>query len=533
MKTTTHKASEQNGHVQRHFSFFGSQIKHYAWAVLSVTIVTVVGAILTPYFDLINIVLLYLLPVLVSAVRWGRGPSFLSSFLGVLTFNFFFVPPVFTLEVGNVQHLFALIVFFLVALVTGTTATKLKNELEKATEREKRTLTLYALSREMAAKTDLEKVLKTFVDKVAETINGEVVLLIQEPKNDVLHEISATRNNTVLDEKEYAVARWVLEHGQPAGKGLGIFKGTHSLFYFPVKAEDKTLSVLGIRPSMEDTTLSAGQRQLIETFTNLAAVAIVRLELAKEAEQAKWLAESEKLHRTLLNSISHDFRTPLASITGAVTSLLAEGSVYSQETKDIFLNTIKEEALRMNRFVENLLDMVRLESGTLRLNKKWCDMEDIIGVVLRETKDILQGHRLRIDLPPDLPSLMADFILIEQVMINLLENAAKYSLPGSTISISVHHREGNLFLTVADPGPPIPKTEREHVFDKFYRPHSSKYASGTGLGLSICKGIIEAHGGSIWVDSSTEYGNRFIFSLPLSEQLSEQTYAGEGAGHVG
>ncbi|MCX5806585.1 MAG: DUF4118 domain-containing protein [Proteobacteria bacterium] len=534
MKTAAHKVSEQNESIQkRHSSLFSSPLKHYAWAALSVSIVTVIGEILTPYFDLINIVLLYLLPVLISAVRWGRGPSFLSSFMGVLTFNFFFVPPIFTFAVGNMQHLFVLVVFFLVALVTGTTATKLRNELEKTTEREIRTLTLYELSREIAAKADLEQVLKTFLDKVAETVNGTAIVLIQDPNNEVLYKMAATLDNAVFDEKEYAVARWVLEHGQPAGRELGIFEGARSLFFFPIKAEDKTIAVLGIRPNIENAALSPEKQQLIETFTNLVAVAIIRLQLAKEAEQAKWLAESEKLHRILLNSISHDFRTPLASITGAVTSLLSEGSVYTQETKNIFLHTIREEAHRMNRFIENLLDMVRLESGALKLNMKWCDIEDIIGVVLRETRDALQEHPLQIDIPPDPPSFMADFILIEHVMINLLENAVKYSLPGSSISISVHCRDRILFLTVADPGPPIPKTEHEHVFDKFYRLYSSKHASGTGLGLSICKGIIEAHGGSIWVDSSPEYGNRFTFSLPVSEELSEQKYAREGTDNVG
>jgi two-component system sensor histidine kinase KdpD len=533
MKTALYKSSARNEGVPGQFSLFGSPLRHYAWATLSVSIITAFGQILTPHFDLTNIVLLYLLPVLVSAVRWGRGPSFLASLVGVLTFNFFFVPPIFTFAVGNMQHLFVLVIFFLVALVTGTTATKLRNELEKATERERRTLTLYTLSREIAAEADLERVMKTFVDKVAEAINSEAIVLIQDANNDVLHKTAATRENAVLDEKEYAVARWVLEHGQPAGKGLGIFEGARSLFFFPIKAEDRTLAVLGIRPNMDAATLSPEKRQLLETFTNLAAVAIVRLQLAKEAEQAKWLAESERLHRTLLNSISHDFRTPLASITGAVTSLLAEGSVYTQETKEIFLHTIREEARRMNRFIVNLLDMVRLESGTLKLNMKWCDIQDIIGVVLRETRDTLQGHELRIDIPPDSPSVKVDFILIEQVMINLLENAAKYSLSGSIISISTCYREGRLFLTVADPGPPIPKTEREHVFDKFHRLHSSKHASGTGLGLSICKGIVEAHGGNIWVDSSPEYGNKFTFSLPLSEEPSEHAYTGEGTDHVG
>jgi two-component system, OmpR family, sensor histidine kinase KdpD len=533
MNNTAHNVYEQSEAIQRPLSLFGAQLKHYVWAMLSVSIVTAVGEALRPHSDLINIVLLYLLPVLVSAVRWGRGPSLFSSVLGVLAFDFFFVPPVFTFSVGSIQHLLVLVVFFSVALVTGTTATKLRDEVEKATEREKRTLALYALSREIAVDADLEQVVKTFVDKIAETIDGAAIVLTRDPDDDVLRKMAAARDNAVFGEKEYAMAQWVLEHGQPAGKGLGTFEGAHSLFFFPIKAEDKTLAVLGIRPNPEYATLSSEKRQLIETFTNLAAVTIVRLQLAKEAEQAKWLAESERLHRTLLNSISHDFRTPLASITGAVTSLLAEETVYTPETKEILLHTIREEAHRMNRFIENLLGMVRLESGTLKLNMKWCDIQDIIGVVLRETKDAMQGHPLRVDIPPDPPSVMADFILIEQVMINLLENAAKYSPPGSTISISARCRDGALFVTVADPGPPIPKKEQEHVFDKFYRLHSSKHASGTGLGLSICRGIIEAHGGSIRVDSSSEYGNRFTFTLPVSEEPLMQTSAREGTDHVG
>ncbi len=531
MKTIEQKDSGKKEHNKRNVAFISSPFKYYAWACLSILIVTVIGEILRPYFDLINIVLLYLLPVLISAVRWGRGPSFFSSVLGVLTFNLFFVPPIFTFAVGSVQHIFVLVIFFLVALVTSTMATKLRDELEKATEREKRTLILYALSQEIAAENDLQKVLKTFTGKVADILNGTAIVLIQDPDAGVLSKTAASPENAVFDEKEHTVALWVLKHGRPAGKGLGMFERGRSMLFFPVKAEDKTLAVLCIRPNAEHAILSSEQRQLIETLTNLAAVAITRLRLAKEAEQTKWLTESEKLHRTLLNSVSHDFRTPLASITGAVTSLLAEGSVYTQEAKDIFLHTIREEAHRMNRFIENLLDMVRLESGTLRLNMKLCDMQDIVGVVLRETRDTLYGHPLQVDVPSDLPSINVDFILTEQVIINLLENAAKYSLPGGAITISVLYQDKTLFFTVADPGPAIPKAEQQHVFDKFYR-LQTKQASGTGLGLSICKGIIEAHGGKIWVESTPEYGNKFIFSLPAPGELLEQQDKGEGTNHA-
>jgi two-component system, OmpR family, sensor histidine kinase KdpD len=507
-------------------------LKHYLWTFLTVLIVTVIGKVLAPFFDLVNIVLFYLLPVLISAVRWGRGPSFFAAFLGVLAFDFFFVPPVLSFTVSDVRYVFSFVIFLLIALVTGTMATKLRNELEKTRQRERRTLALYALSREIAAETDLQQVLKTFVEKMAEAINGEVIVLIHDPDADVLREVAAAPPDSALpDEKERAVAHWVLEHGQSAGKGTEIIREAKELL-FPVKAEDKTLAVLAIKLNSEDEILTTEQLQLIEAFTNLAAVAIIRVQLAKEAEQAKWLAESERLHTALLNSISHDLRTPLASITGAVTSLLSEENVYSQEAKGVLLQTIKEEAQRMNRFVANLLDMVRLESGILKPNKQWCDIQDIVGVVLREINDILQGHPLRINIPQDLPLVKADFILMEQVIINLLENTIKYSPPDSEISISAHYSDKTLLVTVADRGPVIPMQEREHVFDKFYRLHSLKHVSGTGLGLSICKGIIEAHGGKIWVDSPSEYGNRFTFSLPISEQPSDQLVTKQGADHA-
>ncbi|MHB8110148.1 MAG: DUF4118 domain-containing protein [Syntrophorhabdaceae bacterium] len=517
----------------RAFPLFDLPLLKYVWAIVAVFIVTLFGKIFSSHLDLTNIVLFYLLPVLLSSVRWGRGPAFLSSFLGVLCFNFFFVPPVFTFQVANVQHIFVLFVYLLVSLVTSTVATKLSREISKATEREEKTRTLYEFSREIAATTDLNQVLKKFADKVAEAVNGVAIFITPDRDTDDMDQIASTGHDAALDEKELAIARWVLEHGRPAGRGLEMFEGERSLFFFPVKGEDKTLAVLAIRPATGDATLAPEQKQLIETLSNFAAVVIVRLELAKEAEHAKWLEESEKLHRTLLNSISHDFRTPLASITGAATSLLADQDIYSRETTETLLRTIEEEARRMNRFVENLLDMVRLESGSLRLNMKWCDIQDIIGVVLRETRTILSGHPVHVDIPPNVPALMADFILIEQVLINLLENAAKYSPPDTPILISVEQREEEILVTVADSGPSIPGSHKEQIFTKFYRQDSSHHVSGTGLGLSICKGIIEAHGGHIGIESSAEYGNKFSFSLPVPRELPDGENPERGKVHGG
>jgi two-component system sensor histidine kinase KdpD len=494
----------------------------YLWVFLLILIITLLGKMSVPLFDNINIVLLYLLPVLVAAVRWGRGPSFFASFLSVAAFDFFFVPPVFRFTVGDVRYLFSFAIFLLVALVTGSMAARLRDQAEKARQHEGRTLALYTLGREIAAETDLGQVLRILVKRVAEAIEGSVFLFLRDSDTDTLHEVAAAPPGTTLPgEKERAVAHWVLEHGQQAGKGTPILGGSFEIF-FPVRAENRTLAVLAVRLNAETEIVTAEQEQLIEAVANLAAVAIGRLQLSKEAEQAKWLVESEKLHVALLNSISHDLRTPLASITGAATGLMAEGGCYNEETRRVLLQTIKEGAQRLNRFVANLLDMARLESGVLKLNREWCEVQDVLGVALRETRDILQDHPLLLDIPSDLPFVKADFALIEHVVINLLENAAKYSPAESKISVSARQNGEAVLVTVADRGPAISIADRARVFDKFYRLQSSRHVSGTGLGLSICRGIIEVHGGKIWADSSPDYGNRITFSLPATDELLDR-----------
>jgi two-component system sensor histidine kinase KdpD len=427
------------------------------------------------------------------------------------------VPPVFSFAVADIKHIFTFAVFLLVGLVTSTMATRIRDELEKTKEREKKTLALYALSEKIASKADLGDILATFARTVAEAVDGWVSILAGEGDRVIRELASYPVSAGVGDEKQEAVVRWVLEHGQGAGRGTDILREASDLI-FPIKADKKTLAALCVYLGPEKRPLPTEKRQLIEAFANLAGVAIIRLRLAEEAEQVQRLAESEKLHKALLDSISHDLRTPLASITGAVTSLLAEEGSYDQEAKSILLNTIKEGAFRLNHFVANLLDMARLQSGSLKLRAEWHDIQDIVGVALREIHDVVEGHPVLVNIGPDLPLVRADFGLIEHVLINLLENAAKYAPGGSEIIVSAHAAENMMHTSVADHGPTITTHEREHIFDKFYRVQRSKSISGSGLGLSICRGIVEAHGGTIWVDSPLEGGNRFTFSLPLSRQ---------------
>jgi two-component system sensor histidine kinase KdpD len=488
----------------------------HLWTIVAIFIVTAIIRVLRPAFDLIDAALLYLLPVLISAVRWGLWPSLVASVLGMLCFDFFFVPPVMSFTVGDVRHLISFGVFLLVAFVTGTLAARLRSQAEASRERERRTAALYSLSDKITAETDLSQVLQTVVKTVAETTKRDVALFMPGPHETLpVSSTYSTTEDMSLTEKEGDLLRWVFELRQEAVSRNARGNGIDRLF-IPVHNRETCLAVLVLQSASRQVVLEEERKDLV-ALANLTALAITRMHLALEAEQAKWLAESEKLHRALLNAVSHDLRTPLASITGAVTELLSEGDLHNAESRTTLLGTIREGALRMNRFVANLLDMARLESGILKLNREWCDISDIVGVVLKEVREMLPEERLSIAVPAEIPLIRVDFSLIEQVLINLLENAAKYSPPASKISMTVSIEQGELRVEIGDCGIPIPADDRLQIFDKFYRLHSSKHMTGTGLGLSICKGIIEAHGGRIWVkpEPLTKTGNRFIFALPL------------------
>jgi two-component system sensor histidine kinase KdpD len=496
----------------------------YLWMIpliiFMIMAVTITGAFLVPFVDILNIALLYLLPVMVSAVYWGRGASVFASFLGILAFDYFIVPPVFGFKPDETKYFFTFAVYLIVAMVISTMATTLRDELEKTRKSEQITSALYAISRQMVAMTDLQQIWGNFVKTIAEIIDGKVILMLFDKEHSRLIEIAASPDGTTLAGKnERDIAERTFAKGENIEDKDGDISQS-SILFLPIKAENRTMALLTVTPKTNDKSISTAQHQMLDAFTNLAALALLRLELAKEAEKAKLLSESEKLHTALLNSVSHEIRTPLASITGAATSLL-EGGVISPESRDILLCTIKEEAQRMNRFTSNLLDMTRLESGMLKPNLDWCDLQDIIGVAIREIKDVLQNHNLKINIPAGLPLVKTDFALIEHVVINLLENAVKYSPPEGEISLSVQQQDKELLFSIINTGPVIPIQDRKYIFDKFYRLHTARNREGIGLGLSICKGIIEAHEGKIWIDSSEQNKNLFIFSLPILDQPSQ------------
>jgi len=466
----------------------------------------------------VNAVLIYLLPVLFSALRWGVAPAVLSAVLGIIFFDFFFIPPTLSVTIADLRYLIIFFIFLLVALLMGTVASRLHLQISYARRREISMISLYGLSKEMAALDELDSLLQTVLQKIRQTIEGEVVLLLPDEGGKLeIRPKNSNQSLTFFDENERAVATWVLERGQVAGHGTDTLVGAAGL-YIPLKAEQKTIGVLGIKPLKGQGNLQSQEKNLLEAFASLAAMAVNRIKLSEQAQQAQLLTESERLHTALFNSLSHDLRTPLASIIGAVSGLLEGEDIYNAEARRELLQNIQQGALRMNVLVNNLLDMARLESGRLQLNREWCDLQDILGVAIQRMGEPLKKRELQIETEIDLPLIKADFVLIEQVLINLLENALKYSQQKSSLQIAIRRKNNYLEIKVTNEGEAIPEEDLAHIFEKFYRSHINKKITGSGLGLAICKGIIEAHQGRIWAVNQPIGKVSVIFTLPIEKK---------------
>jgi two-component system sensor histidine kinase KdpD len=499
--------------------------------LVMIALLTVALMPVQSYLGTVNIAMLYLLPILFSAVTWGPVSAVIAAILGILCFDFFFVPPVYGFAVTDARYLISFAIFLLVALLTGTLSARLRQHIIYAKQRETRMAALYALSREIAATNELEQVLEQVVRKVAESVESQVVILLPGDENKlVVRAKSDAQQKILVDENEKAVAIWVYEHGQTAGRGTDTLVGADCT-YVPMRTEQGILGVLGVRPETSKH-LSPEQRRLLEAFASLGAMAVNRIQLVEQAKETHLLAESERLHAALFNSISHELRTPLTTIIGSVTGLLDEDDIYDPAARRGLLQTIRQSALRMNRLVTNLLDMARLESGFLHLNRERCEIQDVIGVSVSRVETL--GKRpLKIDIEPNLPMVSIDFVLIEQVLVNLLDNAAKYSEPNSEIAIRTRWKKKFLQVDIADRGPGIPTEDLELVFDKFYRLKRSNQIGGTGLGLTICKSIIEAHGGKIWAVNNSNGGAVFSFVLPLGYATLETSVEASGGDEIG
>ena len=500
----------------------------YGASLLMVGLVTLFSYGIKENIEQGNIALLYQLPVVLSAFWWGRWPAYFTGICSVLAFDFLFIPPLYTFSVDDIRYLWSFLTFLFVAFIIGGRTELLRNEAVTAKMREKSTRALFEFSREIAAVIDLDTIVRQLAMRVADALNRRVMVLLPDEKNrlsvgadfkpvtgDCQNPVRGRERTPLPDNAESAVATWAYEHRKIAGRSTETLPGAKNL-YLPLTTRDNVVGLLGIE--VLEKLLNPEKQRLMEAWAGLAAMAIERVKLTDKAREATLVLQSDRLRTALLNSISHELRTPLSSIMGSSSTLLDAGSLYSEEERRELLENINEGSNRMNLILSNLLDTARIESGMLKLKEDWCDIEDIVGSALRHLSEQTVGRHIDIKIPEDVPLVRGDCVLLGQVMINLIDNALKYSLPDSGVDINAYVLHDELTVAVADQGIGIPTEDLTKVFDKFYRiQHDKINIPGTGLGLAICKSIVEAHGGRIQAENRSGGGAIFSFSIPLAK----------------
>ncbi len=454
-----------------------------------------VAELIAQFIEVPNLSLVFLTAILLCAISYGLGPSLFAVALSVLAYNFFFLPPIYTFTIADPANVIALIAFLIAAVLVSNLAAHTRNQVRTAADRAKTTAELYGYSRKLAGIAKLDDLLWATAYQIAAMLKVRVVVLL--PESETLALRAAYPPEDEIDEADLAAARWTWIHNRAAGRDSDTLPGAKRLF-LPLHTGRGSVGVLGIDRDQPGPLLTPDQRRLLDALIDQTAIAVERVRLADDIDKARLDAETERLRAALLTSISHDLRTPLASILGSITSLRSYGSAYDEGTRAELMATIQDEAERLNRFVGNLLDMTRLESGALELKRSLIDLADIVGTALQRCAKVLARHRIEVDLAADLPALDLDFILFEQVLVNLLDNAAKYTPAGTLVQIRARRVGDEVVIEVRDEGDGIPPPDLERVFDKFYRVHAvDRQRAGTGLGLPICRGFVEVLGGRI------------------------------------
>lgn len=485
----------------------------YLWSALVVASCTGISWVLDQNLAAVNLVMVYLLGVVIVSVWFGRGPSILASVLGVAAFDFCFVPPRWNFAVEDTQYLFTFLVMLVTGLVISTLTARIKYQIDSSRIREKHTSALYGLSRELAAVKSLNDIVQSTIEHVSSVIHARVIIFLPGPDQRLVAFGQLTDTSPTSDREE-SVARWTLEHGQMAGLGTGTLPGADAL-YLPLSLSIRNVGVIAVRPEGEVRPFDPEQIHLLEAFAGQTAAAVERVNLVRDAERVKVEVETERLRNSLLSAVSHDLRTPLAVIAGASSTLLEGDATINSANRQELLQTIVDESDSLNRLVGNLLDTTRLEAGALKLNSEWQSLEELLGVVLNRLKLHLSKHPVKVMVPADLPLVLADGILLQQVLLNLLENAAKYSPAGEEIDVKAGVRDSQLLVTITDHGIGLAAGEEKRIFEKFHRSEQTGSRPGAGLGLTVCRGIVELHGGEIWAERVPTGGTRFLFTLPV------------------
>ncbi|MCJ2050477.1 sensor histidine kinase [Methylobacterium sp. J-070] len=502
----------------------GIHLRPYIGALVAIAVGLGSAILAQPYAGVENADLFLLTAVVAVAVRWGLGPALVSVVAASLAYNFFFLPPVYTLTIADPTNVAAFLLFTLVAVLVSNLASHARRVAVVSQGRARATERLFGFSRKLAACGTLDDVLWATSAQVAAMLKVRVVLLL--PEGEAITVMAGYPPEDRLDEADVAAAQWAFDNDRPAGRGADTLPGAKRLF-LPMRTGRGTIGVIGLDADGPGPILSPEGRRLLDALTDMGALAIERVRLVEDLDRAERAVETDRLRQALLTSISHDLRTPLASVLGAASTLRDLDAALAPDAKADLLGTIIGEAERLNRFIANLLDMTRLEAGAVTPNLSAQDVAETVDTALRRTRAILADHRVVVEVAPDLPPLDLDPVLFEQVLVNLLDNAAKYAPAGSTVTVRGLREGARLYIRVLDEGEGLPEADIERVFDKFYRVRKGdRVRAGTGLGLAIARGFVEAMGGTVTAANRRDRsGACFTVALPVPSREAAKVIA--------
>ena len=489
--------------------------KLYGRSFLSVVLATALGLSLHSFISASDQALIYLTGVIFVASRFGMGPAMLYAFLSASCLDFFFIEPVYSLSIYDRGYWTTLAIIIITGFVIARQASKLRLQNILSRKREQNTQTLYRLTKELASTRGDRNIAEATARQVSEALDVDVTIWLPRGAGNLEAVYGRLPEDTQI--KENGALLWCFDNDKPAGRATDTMPAAAG-FYLPLLSTEGAIGVLGVIPKNPEYNFSIEETTLLETIANLLAAALERVKAAEIAERSMIEAESERLRNTLLSSVSHDLRTPLASITGASSSIVMDVEKLPTATIRDLARSIQNEATRLSRIVTNLLDITTLESGRIQLNLQPYFIQEIIGSSLARSEAVLVGHTIRTEGAEDLPMVMVDGVLVEQLLQNLIENAAHHTACDSVISVNATLKNRDVLVSICDNGPGIPKGEEEKIFDKFYTVARRDAHKGTGLGLAICASIIAAHGRHIWVENHPEGGAIFSFTLPVADQ---------------
>jgi two-component system, OmpR family, sensor histidine kinase KdpD len=491
--------------------FAGIRWARYGWALVVSALTTVVAYAMDPYFALANIVMAYLLGSTLVGVKFGRGPAVLASFANVVAFALYFVPPRFTVSIADAQYLITFTVMLIVSVTMANLTASVRQQINASAERERRTALLYAMSRDLSATRGVTNMARVAVKHIGEVFDCQAVVLLPDDAGK-LHQPHDVPMEGSFREANLSVAQSVFERGERGGLGSDNMRAAPAM-YVPLMHDRLRFGVLVVLPR-DRRRLSQDHYRFLEAFGEQLALAVERAGLSAAAEASRVAAETESLRNTLLASISHDLRTPLAAIAGAGSTLAERGRDLDDEMRTSLARSIEAKAVEMSEIVSNVLDLMRFESGQIALRRDGHALDDLISAALARVEERLRDHPVSIDVPNELPLLYVDGTLIVQVLANVFDNAAKYTPAGAVVQIEARLEQDRVEVVIDDEGPGFPATDRDRLFDKFQRGQDEGSVAGAGLGLAICRAVIRAHGGQIRATDRPGGGARVEFFLP-------------------